>query len=231
MKPKILIVEDESSIAETLLYALKTDGFAPVRVATGADALRVMGEGSFALIILDVGLPDVNGFELCKQIRKSSDVPVFFLTARSDEVDKIVGLEIGADDYITKPFSPREVTARVKSLLRRLDSRVPATHLPAAASTLFEIDEDKFRMKFRGRVLELTRYEFGLLKMLVRKPGRVFSREQLMEQVWDEPDMALDRTVDTHVKSLRNKLREVDPETEVIVTHRGLGYSIREDLK
>lgn len=231
MKPAILIVEDETSIAETLLYALTTDGFAPVRVATGTEALQLIRESRFALIILDVGLPDVNGFELCKQIRKSSDVPVFFLTARNDEVDKIVGLEIGADDYITKPFSPREVSARVKSLLRRLESYATAPAAAVAPSALFEVDDEKFKIKFRGRVLELTRYEFGLLKVLVRKPGRVFSREQLMEQVWDEPDMALDRTVDTHVKSLRGKLREVDPETEVILTHRGLGYSIREDLK
>lgn len=231
MKPRILIVEDETSIAETLLYALTTDGFDPIRVATGAEGMQLLTSQDFDLVILDVGLPDANGFELCKKIRKLSDVPVFFLTARNDEVDKIVGLEIGADDYITKPFSPREVSARVKALLRRLESKSRTESAKPVADGVFKIDEEKFKIWFRSQPLELTRYEFGLLKFLLAKPGRVFSREQLMQQVWDVPEMALDRTVDTHIKSIRNKLRDIDPNTDPIVTHRGIGYSIREDLK
>lgn len=235
MKPKILIVEDETSIAETLLYALTTDGFDPIRVSTGAEGMQLVVSQDFDLVILDVGLPDANGFELCKKIRKLSDVPVFFLTARSDEVDKIVGLEIGADDYITKPFSPREVSARVKALLRRLEAKSRAESRAESpklvAISVFRIDEEKFKIWFRSTPLELTRYEFGLLKFLLAKPGRVFSREQLMQQVWDVPEMALDRTVDTHIKSIRNKLRDIDSTTDPIVTHRGIGYSLREDLK
>jgi two-component system, OmpR family, catabolic regulation response regulator CreB len=229
MKPKILIFEDESNIAEALIYALETDGFQPTRVANGHDGLALLEKESFSLIILDIGLPDQSGFEVCKKIRSTSQIPLFFLTARNSEIDKIVGLEIGADDYITKPFSPREVTARVKSLFRRLQNNSSAS-LKDHTPELFKIDEEKYQITFKSLPLTLTKYEYGLLKTLLKRPGQVFTREQLMQSVWQSPEMSLDRTIDTHVKTIRLKLREIDETLDLIVTHRGLGYSIKEIL-
>lgn len=230
MKPKILLIEDESKIAETLLYALETDGFQALRAATGNEGLKLLKEKTFDLVILDVGLPDQNGFEVCKKIRQHSQVPIFFLTARNNEIDKVVGLEIGADDYITKPFSPREVTARIKSIFRRLDGNLAAPVPAKKVVGSFEIDDSKYSISFKEQSLSLTRYEYGILKLLLRRPGQVFTREQLMQEVWDEPEMALDRTIDTHIKSLRTKLRQVDPDLDIILTHRGIGYSVKENL-
>ncbi len=235
----ILIVEDEPTIADTLLYALKTEGFEPLWRTTGGEALAVLASEAVALVVLDVGLPDVNGFELCKEIRRRSAVPILFLTARNSEVDKIVGLEIGADDYVTKPFSPREVSARVKAILRRgvaatsssTDLVVTKNAEPAKPSrgavALFSHDEEACEICVRGTRLDLTRYEYRLLSVLLARPGRVFSRDRLMEQAWEDPGASLDRTVDAHIKTLRAKLRAVVPDQEIIQTHRGLGYSLR----
>lgn len=227
MLQKILVVEDEPSIAENVLYALKTDSFEPVWCATGGEALQRFAKDSFALIILDVGLPDISGFELCRKLRMISSVPIIFVTARKDEIDRVVGLEIGGDDYVVKPFSPRELTARVKAILRRMDH---GTHTPPPLpnAPLFAIDEERCEIRYHGEPLALSRYEFRLLKILVAKPGRVFSREQLMDQAWEEPEAALDRTVDAHIKTLRAKLRAVRPEEDPIRTHRGMGYSMKE---
>jgi two-component system catabolic regulation response regulator CreB len=222
---KILLVEDEPSIADNILYALKTEGFAPTWCQTGHDAVARLKQESFALVILDVGLPDVNGFELCKTIRATSAVPVVFVTARKDEIDKVVGLEIGADDYVVKPFAPRELTARIKAILRRTDSPgAPASQAPP----LFTVDAERCEIRYHGTPLQLSRYEFRLLKVLIQKPGRVYSRDQLMELAWEEPDTALDRTVDAHIKTLRAKLRGVRDDEDPIRTHRGLGYSLKE---
>jgi two-component system catabolic regulation response regulator CreB len=222
---RILIFEDEPAIAENLVYALETEGFAARRVATAEEGLAHFAREGADLVILDVGLPDMNGFDVCKRLRAASPVPIFFLTARSEEVDRIVGLEIGADDYIVKPFSPREVTARVKALFRRL-----TTHASARARAgPFVVDEPRRRILFRGTNLELSRYELGLLKVLVERPGIVFSRAQLMEKVWEEPDMSLERTVDSHIKAIRAKIRALDPDREWIETHRGFGYSLATD--
>jgi two-component system, OmpR family, catabolic regulation response regulator CreB len=227
---KILVFEDERSIAETLLYALTTEGFQAKHVTTGEAGLKLFAEEPFDLIILDVGLPDLSGFEICKRIRQSSNVPIFFLTARSAEIDKIVGLEIGADDYITKPFSPREVTTRIKTIFRRIEASKPqAASGPKLSLGPFTVDAEKFQITLSGQLLELTRYEFGLLQVLLKAPGRVYSRAQLMELVWDTPDMSLERTIDTHVKALRMKLKALDPR-EFILTHRGIGYSFTEDF-
>lgn len=220
----ILVVEDEPAIAETIIYALKTEGFEPVWKTTGREALAVLAQQTVAFVVLDVGLPDMSGFDVCRELRRRHAVPVIFLTARSGEVDKIVGLEIGADDYLAKPFSPRELTARVRAVLRRSNG----TMAVAPAPTGWMHDEAKCRISFKGRGLELTRNEYRLLATLLAAPGRVFSRDQLMTAAWDDPGAALDRTVDAHVKSLRAKLREVAPEEDPIVTHRGLGYSLRE---
>jgi two-component system catabolic regulation response regulator CreB len=230
MHPKILLVEDEPSIADNIIYALKTDGFEPVWCSTGEEALARLAAEKFALLILDVGLPDMNGFELCKRVRTDSSVPIIFVTARKDEIDRVVGLEIGADDYVVKPFSPRELTARVKAILRRTEHTGRAEHpaVPGGAAPVFAIDEERCEIRFHGTALSLSRYEFRLLKILAQKPGRVFSREQLMEQAWEEPEAALDRTVDAHIKMLRAKLRAVRSDEDPIRTHRGLGYSMKE---
>ncbi len=218
----ILIVEDEPAIAETLQYALQTEGFEPHWAALAQDALARLREREFALAILDVGLPDMHGFDLCRRMREVSDLPVVFLTARGEEIDRVVGLEIGADDYITKPFSPREVVARVRVILRRM-ARAAAP--PAAEPSGLVVDEDRASAHFNGRELLLTRYEFLLLKTLAARPRQVFSRQQLMDAVWVAPGYSGERTVDTHVKTLRAKLREADPRADPIRTHRGLGYS------
>jgi two-component system catabolic regulation response regulator CreB len=222
---KILLVEDEPSIADNIVYALKTEGFAPTWCQTGQDGLEKFAQQAFALVILDIGLPDLNGFELCKQLRARSTVPIVFVTARKDEIDRVVGLEIGADDYVVKPFTPRELTARVKAILRRTDT---SGAVQPQVAPRFSIDEERCEIRYCGTPLQLSRYEFRLLKVLVRKPGRVYSRDQLMELAWEEPDTALDRTVDAHIKTLRAKLRAVREDEDPIRTHRGLGYSLKD---
>jgi len=219
----VLVVEDEQAIAETITYALQTEGFSPVWKTTGREALAVLRQQPVALVVLDVGLPDMSGFDVCRQMQQLGAPPVIFLTARSGEVDRIVGLELGADDYLAKPFSPRELTARVRAVLRR-SSATPAAANPAG----WAHDAAKCRISFHGQALELTRNEYRLLAALLAAPGRVFSRDQLMTAAWSDPGAALDRTVDAHIKTLRAKLRTAAPEADPIVTHRGLGYSLRE---
>jgi two-component system catabolic regulation response regulator CreB len=224
----ILIVEDEQAIADSIAFALAREGFTPRHVTLGEQALAVVREGGRAsapaLVILDVGLPDISGLDVCRRLRQCSEVPVIFLTARSDEIDRIVGLEIGADDYVTKPFSPRELVARVRVILRRSGAGSPA---PAARATRFELRAAEARILFAGQPLDLTRYEYLLLKTLVEHPGHVLSRAQLMDRVWSDAPDTLDRTVDAHVKSLRAKLRAIDSDAEPIQTHRGMGYSLQ----
>ena len=232
MKPRILIVEDEPGIADTLQYALRTEGFEPVWCATGEEALASARAEPPALVILDVGLPDTSGFEVFKRLRAASDVPVVFLTARSDEIDHVVGLELGADDYINKPFSPRELVARVRGILRR--SNKPSAPIIANAKAELTlpvaVDEGRRQIRFYGRALELSRYEFGLLQTLASRPGHVFSRDALLARVWGDATESLDRTVDAHVKTLRAKMKLVAPALEPIRTHRGSGYALAEDL-
>jgi two-component system catabolic regulation response regulator CreB len=234
-KPRILVVEDESGIADTIQYVLATDGFTPVCCATAEEALREFAAQLPALAILDVGLPDLNGFELFKQLQAlpgGAQVPMLFLTARSDEIDRVVGLELGADDYIAKPFSPRELVARVRGILRRSvrPNGGPAAAAPAAAPPAFALDEERHQIRYYGRLLELSRYEYGLLRLLVQKPGRVFSRDELLDKVWDGGSDSFDRTVDAHVKTLRAKLKAIAPELEAIRTLRGAGYALSEEL-
>jgi len=231
MKPRILIVEDEPGIADTLQYALRTDGFEPAWVATGEEAVAQVQAQPPALVILDVGLPDASGFEVFKRIRALADVPVVFLTARSDEIDRVVGLELGADDYVAKPFSPRELVARIRTVLRRAAKPAAAPPAAAAAPVLpIAVDDGRRQIRFYGQLLELSRYEYGLLKTLVSRPGHVFSRDTLLERVWDDATESLDRTVDAHVKTLRAKMKLVAPQLEPIRTHRGSGYALAEDL-
>ncbi|MDC8760320.1 two-component system response regulator CreB [Janthinobacterium fluminis] len=227
MPDTILIVEDEPAIADSIAYALRTDGFAPRHVVLGAQALAVMREpqgAAPALVVLDIGLPDMNGLEVCRRLRQFSEVPVIFLTARSDEIDRIVGLEIGADDYVTKPFSPRELVARIRVILRRVTP--PAAAPAPAPPARFVLRQLEARILFCGQALDLTRYEYLLLKALVEHPGHVLSRAQLMDRVWSDAPDTLDRTVDAHIKSLRAKLRLIDAACDPIHTHRGMGYSL-----
>ncbi len=226
MKPRVLIVEDEPAIADTIQYALETDGFSTICLTSGQGVLSILSKEPVDLVVLDIGLPDIHGFDLCKEIRKTWSIPILFLTARSAEIDKVVGLEIGGDDYMTKPFSPRELSARVKAILRRTR---PSSVSPLPVQTFF-VDESRRQILFFGKPLDLSRYEYALLKTFVRRPGHVFSRDQLMELCWDEPDTSLDRTVDAHIKNIRNKLRNIKPDEDPIVTHRGMGYSLKEDL-
>jgi len=230
-KPIVLIVEDEPGIADTLQYALRTEGFEPRWCASGEAALAQAHDVS--LVILDVGLPDIGGFELFKRLRaQRAELPLLFLTARGDEIDRVVGLELGADDYITKPFSPRELVARVRSVLRR--SAVKAVPAPAAvaagAPSPLHCDEGRRQIRYYGQLLDLSRYEYGLLQTLLSRPGFVFTRERLLDLVWDDASESLDRTVDAHVKTLRAKLKAVAPALEPIRTHRGVGYALAEDL-
>jgi two-component system, OmpR family, catabolic regulation response regulator CreB len=229
MKQRILIVEDEPSIADNIQYVLESEGLETVRSATGLAALPLLAESSIDLILLDVGLPDVSGFDLLREIRRSHTTPIIFLTARSAEIDRVLGLEIGADDYVVKPFSPRELSARVKAVLRRTTAQ-PTTTAPSAAAPAFAVDTSKRQVRYFGHLLELSKYEYAILNTFIRRPGHVFSREELMDIVWEQPETSLDRTVDVHIKNIRAKLRALVPDLDPIVTHRGTGYSLREDL-
>lgn len=240
--PRILIAEDESGIADTLQYVLRTDGFVPVWCPTAAQAIAQFTAEPPALAILDVGLPDMNGFELFKRLQAlpgGAQVPMLFLTARSDEIDRVVGLELGADDYIAKPFSPRELVARVRTILRRSGrgaqgtpaAAPPAPALaPAEPAMPFALDLERMQIRYYGRLLELSRYEYGVLRLLVQRPGRVYTRDDLLRLVWDEASDSFDRTVDAHVKTLRAKLKAIAPEVEPIRTLRGTGYALNEEL-
>jgi two-component system, OmpR family, catabolic regulation response regulator CreB len=231
-KPRILVVEDEPAIADTIQYVLAQDGFEPVWCRNGAEALEAFAAQRPALAILDVGLPDCNGFDLFKRLQAvggADAVPMLFLTARSDEIDRVAGLELGADDYVAKPFSPRELLARVRTILRR--SQRSGT--PAASEALtrpFHLDEERQRIYYYAQPLTLSRYEYGILKVLLQKRGRVYSRDELLSKVWDSTTDSFDRTVDAHVKTLRAKLRAVVPDIDPIRTVRGSGYALNEDL-
>lgn len=216
---KILIIDDEPSIIDNLVYALSQEGIDATSANTGTAGLALLAAQPFDLVVLDIGLPDVSGIDICKEIRRESNIPIIFLTARSDEIDRILGLELGADDYVTKPFSPREVTARVKTILRRIDS-------PPPQDSVFNVDETKKVIRFKNISLTLTRFEYGILAKLLSHPGQVFSRDSLLDQLWADDSGASDRVIDTHIKSLRAKLREIDAEQNPIKTHRGFGYSI-----
>jgi len=225
-KPRILIVEDEPSIRDLILYPLETEGCDPSWCGTGAEALQRLDAGTYDLVILDIGLPDIDGFEICRAIRKRGDTPIVFLTARGDEIDRVVGLEMGGDDYVTKPFSPRELAARVRAILRRCGTTATSDEVAAIP---FERDEQRYTIRYFGNVLELSRYEYRLLSALMDSPGRVFTRAQLMDAAWEEPEASMERTVDSHIKTLRAKLHHVREDCDPIRTHRGIGYSLVEE--
>jgi two-component system catabolic regulation response regulator CreB len=223
--PTILLAEDEHAIAETVLYALRAEGYAAEHVALGGLVLPRLRRGGIDLVLLDVGLPDCSGFDVCRALRAESAVPVVFLTARDGEADRVLGLELGGDDYMAKPFSPRELVARVRARLRR--------HVEDAGGWRrlgrFEVDADGHRIRFDGVALELTRYEYGLLAALLARPGAVLERARLMDRVWTDALESGERTVDTHVKTVRAKLRAIAPGADPIRTVRGIGYALHVD--
>jgi len=231
-KPKVLIVEDEPAIRDNIQFVLENEGLETLQLATGAGVLALVAERGIDLVLLDVGLPDGSGFDVLKQIRSAHRTPVIMLTARNAELDRVLGLEMGADDYVVKPFSPRELSARVKAVLRRTQGVEPALAVSAlqAAVQALTVNAAKRQVSFYGVSLQLSKFEYEILVTFAARPGQVFSREQLMNRIWEEPAQSLDRTIDAHIKNLRAKLRAVRPDIEAIVTHRGTGYSLREDL-
>lgn len=223
MPATILLIEDDQPIAENVALALARENMTCRHSMLASEGLELLRSGGFDLAILDVGLPDGNGFDVCRTLRTFSDIPVIFLTARSDEIDRVVGLEIGADDYVLKPFSPRELAARVKTILRRGPPRAATSPAP-----LVEVDAERARILCRGAALDLSRSEYLMLKALAGRPEKVFSRAELMDAA-GLAEASLERSVDSHIKTLRAKLALAAPDSELIRTHRGLGYSLARD--
>lgn len=220
----VLVVDDEPAIADTVLYALRSEGYAAEHCLLGGQALERLQRGGIDVVVLDVGLPDINGFDVCRQLRQFSQVTVIFLTARNEEIDRVLGLELGADDYMAKPFSPRELVARVRARLRR--PPLAAAYDGWQRQGDFALDRSGRRVRYRERALELTRYEYAVLEALLARPGAILSRAQLMDHGWDSAADSADRTVDTHIKTLRAKLRAAGAQVDHIRTHRGLGYAL-----
>lgn len=224
---RILLVEDEPAIADTLVYALGTECFEVVHSLTGGGGLKAFGEKAFDFAILDIGLPDMSGLDVCRKLRETSGVPVLFLTARDSEVDRVLGLELGGDDYVTKPFSPREVAARVRAILRRSGPRGSEAGKPDGVDAALAHDEPAMRVCCHGHALDLTAHEYKLLLVLLERPGRVYTRDQLLDRAWADPGAVTDRTIDAHIKSIRSKLKAVRAGAEdYIQTRRGLGYLV-----
>jgi DNA-binding response OmpR family regulator len=227
--PRILIVDDEHSVQKLLSSALRKDGFEVVAALDGRQALDRVADGTFDLLILDLTLPEVDGFEVCRQVRATSSVPIIMLTAKVEEIDKVLGLELGADDYITKPFSMREFRSRVKAVLRRSQlTRIEEPAQEALEDGSLRIDFDKRQVSVADEPVRLTYVEFEILAALARNPGRVYSRATLLERVWGDSAYRDPRTVDVHIRHLREKL-EPDPRTpELVQTVRGVGYRYRD---
>jgi two-component system catabolic regulation response regulator CreB len=221
----ILLVDDEPAIRESLAFALRRDGF-EVEEATTLREARSLADAA-DLVILDLVLPDGSGLVFLRSLRERSDVPVIVLTSRDEETDRVVGLELGADDYVLKPFSPREVAARVRAVLRRSSKAVQAEDKPIRAGSL-SLDTSTRKAAIADRELGLSRTEFNLLALFLRSPGRVFERSQILEAVWGSDVVVGDRTVDVHVKALRRKIEEAGGDPRVLETVRGVGYRLRD---
>ena len=218
----ILVVEDDPKIAQILLDYLQAEGYRPITVADGYSALRSVESNVPAAIILDVMLPGLDGIEVCRAVRSRSDVPIMMLTARVDEIDRLLGLDIGADDYVCKPFSPREVMARLRALIRRAEGRAgPRESVPAP---VFAIDAAGQRIRWRGAALALTPIEYRILHSLVSQPGRVFARAQLLDASREEFRDVSDRAIDSHIKNIRRKIASLDPAADAIASIYGAGY-------
>jgi two-component system, OmpR family, response regulator BaeR len=213
----ILIVEDEPQLAALMSEYMQQAGFTTNIVDNGLHVINVVKELKPALILLDLMLPGKDGMTICKELRNFSNIPIIMVTARVEEIDRLLGLELGADDYICKPFSPREVVARVKAVLRRSDPKV-------SFSTDIGLDESTYKASIKGELLELTAVEFQMLKILLSEPGRIFSRNQLMDRIYQDHRIVSDRTIDSHIKKLRKKIAGVSPDQEYIHSVYGVGY-------
>ena len=226
----ILLVDDEDAVQKLLTYPLERDGYRVVPARDGEEALEQFARERIDLVVLDIMLPKLDGLEVCKRLRATSQVPIIMLTARDDELDKVVGLELGADDYITKPFSIREFRSRVKALLRRAAVSPPADLESETISTDgLVIDLGRRTVEVEGEPIQLTYVEFEILRMMMARPGRVFSRQMLLEQIWGDASYRDPRTIDVHIRHLREKI-EADPkEPEYLFTVRGVGYRFRDD--
>jgi len=223
MNGTILIIEDEQSLAEVLRDYLLQAGFDVCMTDNGTQALNLIKDQSPDLVLLDLMLPGLNGLDLCKQIRSFSSVPIIIETARIEEIDRLLGLELGADDYICKPFSPREVVARVKAVLRRTGTA------GSTAGLGLELDSSRLLATLHGKDLELTAVEFRLLQFLHQHPGRIYSRQQLMDQIYPDERIVSDRTIDSHIKKLRRKIEGIDPASDIIHSVYGVGYKFETD--
>jgi two-component system response regulator BaeR len=220
--PRILIVEDEPKIGQLLIDYLRAAGYAPTLISHGDQVLPYVRQTPPNLILLDLMLPGTDGLTLCREIRRFSEVPIVMVTAKIEEIDRLLGLEIGADDYICKPFSPREVVARVKTILRRCKRQLEP--IPHGEESPLIIDEGRFQASWREKLLDLTPAEFRLLKTLSHEPGKVFSREMLLNHLYDDYRVVTDRTIDSHIKNLRRKLEALDEEQSFIRAVYGVGY-------
>ena len=227
---RILVVDDEKIIAKGLKFSLEKEGFEVSVAYDGEEALQLFYEQKPELVVLDLMLPIVDGFEVCRRLRKTDDTPIIMLTARGEDIDKILGLELGADDYVTKPFNPRELVARIKAILRRSQAAVldPANMQVIKLQNL-QIDLFQHKVKVENKEVELTSKEFALLSLLASHPGRVFNREQLLEHVWGYEYYGDARTVDVHIRHLREKIEPDPSDPELIITVWGTGYKFREE--
>ncbi len=228
-KEKILIVDDEKTLVKALKFNLEKEGFRVAEAYNGEEALQKVFEEPPDLVILDLMLPELDGLEVCRRIRKKLDLPIIMLTARGEDIDKVLGLELGADDYLTKPFNPRELVARIKAILRRSAPREEGFQKYIRVGDL-QIDLLQHRVRLRQKSIDLTSKEFTLLSYLASNAGRVYSREQLLEQVWGRDYGGAIRTVDVHIRHLREKLEEDPGNPDLIITVWGAGYKFREEF-
>ena len=227
-KDSILIVEDDKKTASILSLYLQKEGFDTIEAYNGVDALSLFKKRQPVFVLLDLMIPKVDGIEVCKKIRQESDVPIMMVTAKVEEVDKLVGLSIGADDYVVKPFSTREVVARVKVILRRFQRKEASVPRPISFQGLI-VDPGKHKASLHGNTLQLTHLEFNLLATLIAAPGRVFSRETLLDVIYSKGEInVLDRTIDVHIKNLRQKIEKNPSHPRFIKTVRGMGYQFTE---
>lgn len=227
MKKKVLVVDDEKTLVKALTFNLEKEGYEVVAAYDGEEALKQIESNDPDIVILDLMLPGLDGFEVCRRVRKNLDIPIIMLTAKGDDIDKILGLELGADDYITKPFNPRELLARIKAILRRTDSQSSTLKNLIKVQDL-QIDLYQHKVRVKGNEIDLTSKEFALLNLLATNPGRVYSREQLLEQIWGYNYYGDARTVDVHIRHLREKLESDPSNPRYILTVWGTGYKFRE---
>jgi two-component system, OmpR family, response regulator len=228
---RILLVDDEQSIQTLLSYPLRKEGYDVVQATDGRQALERFDEQSFDLVILDLMLPRIDGLEVCRRLRSRSSVPIIMLTAKSEEIDKVVGLELGADDYITKPFSLREFSSRIKAALRRAEMSRPDQTMPGEEPLVvrnLRIDFAKRSVRIRGNDAQLTYVEFEILSALARAPGRVFTRDMLLARIWGDSAYRDPRTIDVHIRHLREKVERDAKDPEYLFTVRGVGYRFRD---